>query len=164
MRQLIPILILVAALGVTVGMAQGTCSDWVISQPGITCAGVIPAPCADPASEYGQHPLCSSSGQAPTADNLGRFFTSRQDLESCQQIIRTDGQAEDLVARTCVGNYVSAIFFDREAGRLYIGQNLDFGGSYSLLRSDGFTTSYEIFQSYDPSQNQLSFRGSSEDL
>lgn len=177
-----------ASLAAGPGVPFGGCADWVVVKPGITCREAIPWPCQDaqgrPRAACGfagdQPPWQGNQSQA---DNLGGVFAWRKYTNDNSryrtELVQFDGEADELIA------YIQevqqpgflweqrieelSLTFDEKHGRLYFAfqatcfsdgdPGCESGGHGAwLLGFDGFTTEFEVLQSYQPPPLGLSFR------
>ena len=171
------------ALASEAGLPLGDCSDWVITEPGITCTELIPYPCTD--AQGVEEPMCGFAELA-SADNESGIFVSRTiglsggpcnegaglccrhelwrahvDPARQKRIAYIDERCYGAGQQDLIG-YVYK-FFAREDGRLYVlvEDTCEPYGCYQrgdrLLVFSPFTTEFEILQTYTP-QSTLSFR------
>jgi hypothetical protein len=164
------------------------CSDWVFSDPGLTCRVVI-ADCTEPSGSY----FCSNVAGRPVvgdgsilfvrqipAGQLGcpgnpsvfyRIEVSRL-TNGIRSVVGTlsprCGPNNTADAVQMVGPDDANAGFDITYGRLYIGLTrrcdaglggqCSYGTPTTLFTIEGFTTTFEILQSYTPQPSALGFR------
>lgn len=152
------------------------CADWQFFEPGFSCVD-IQRPCTGSSAE------CDFQNIA-VVDNEGNQVVHRNgpqqpcgsQVMNVYQIVARDGQTESIVAEIAeqcadtgtgqqdtfgMGNW----WFDEERGRLIVQSSLNcnnspdcYEGFTWIFAIEGFTTTFEILQTYTPDQSVLGFR------
>ena len=160
------------------------CSDWALSEPGLSCTSVQPFPCGGTSPPLTACQHLGGDGRT-TVEGDGLYVRTIQltsdDPCGCDNLVRweirrvsADGvdtlvlAAEDRCVGTEAQDKISDIdlSMNKVGGYLSVRMGLygrTCGGSsaysgYQRLRIEGFTTLFEIFQSYDPAAAQFTFR------
>ena len=163
------------------------CSDWVILEPGLSCTQFISYPCSNPlwcppSKEWVTTDNVGRSlrlrrfqlGSIPCSNGSTIADAFRTELIAFDGVMETVvAFIEDRCADVPFGidrvtpddptNDTNSVRFDVVQGSLYVGlMNHSFSAGlypvgYSVVRLDGFTSVFEVMQTYTPTAN-LGFR------
>ena len=170
MRYALGILLVVACLVPTWASEPGEpldCSDWVSVEPGYTCVEWMP----DANSDSPTRPWLDWRGSDKLVDNEGRLLRVVK-IGARTEVQWFDGQQEgaigyfqdrtfpvvDSIKPETPYSIPRALRFDQSNGRLLLPLQSGQPRNHWIAAIEGFTTTFEILQTYTPSSGPISFR------